>query len=127
MASPLAQRVDPVHPGGGIAVSGVAELRRSFPNPESAKAYSEWANHPITKLVRSALMDMALNGRPLDPDPGSPAVQYGVTLGLGAAAQMLEDASLVIPGMFAPPTPAVNPSDMPATFSVSPQDALDNL
>jgi len=127
MASPLDQRTNPEHPGGGYAASGVAELRRMFPSLASAKAYKEWAEHPITKLVRAALMDMAINGLPLRQDADAIAVQHGLTLGLGAAAQMLEDAALVIPGMFGARNASVNPSALSETFSVDPHAALDNM
>lgn len=127
MGKILDQRTSPVHPGEGFVPSGVAELRRQFPSPESAKTYAQWTDHPVTKLVRKALADMALNGIPSGSEPESIAVQYGITLGLGAAAQMLEDAALVIPGMYRSSEEHVNPADMRETFAVSPQEALDNL
>lgn len=126
MGNPVAERNEPKHPGGGYSTPGVAGLREQFPNPESAKAYKEWADHPVTKLVRKALVDMALNGVPGKADNDSLAVQYGISLGLGVAAQMLEDAALVVPGMYRPVAVVTDPANL-KPFSIGPHEALDQL
>lgn len=126
MEGPAAERTDPRHPEG-VTLSGVAALRRQFADRESAQAFLEWADHPVTKLVRRALSDMAMNGPAGAGSCESFAVQYGVTLGLGVAAQMLEDASLVVSGMFGSGRRAVSASDLNTPFSVSASEALDRM
>lgn len=128
MATPVLDRLSGARAGGRRA-SGLAALRAQFNAAESEKAFAEWAKHPVTALVRRALNDMALNGPVALATPESYAVQHGMTVGLGLAAQMLEDPSTVFPDMFsgAPQSGAVSVSEVPEAFRTNPHEALDSM
>ena len=71
---------------------------------------------------------MALNGPVTLSTSDSYAVQHGMTVGLGLAAQMLEDPSTVFPDMFSGTrSDAVRVSEVPEAFRTSPYEALDSM
>ena len=128
MSTPVIDRVSAVQ-AGGCRASGLPALRAQFNSADSEKSYDEWAKHPVTGLVRKALYDMAINGPASMQSSESYAVQYGMTLGLGLAAQLLDDPSVVFPDIFSgkPATVQVEASDMVETFHTDPYEALDKM
>ena len=100
MTTPGAIRV-PVsgHEGLAAPASGVLALRRHLSRAETLDTFRKWADDPMTKLVLSAVRDLAVNG-PLSLDVKETAVQYGVTSGLNLAAQLMDDPSVVFPELF---------------------------
>ena len=106
--------------------SGVRRLRGAFKDEESAKQFYDWANHPISRMIVAAIRDIALNGSP-NVDSKDVGVNYGITLGLNTAANLMTDPSSVFPEMFANvANTSAQVLDHP-DFSVSPHEALDNL
>lgn len=97
MTSPLAQRT--AARSGYVADGGVAALREMLLPVAAAAEFADWSKERMTSLVRGALRDMALNG-PVSVDVHDAAVQYGVTVGLNLAVQLLTDPSLVYPELF---------------------------
>ena len=100
MTTPGAIRV-PVsgHEGLAAPASGVLALRRHLSRAETLDTFRKWADDPMTKLVLSAVRDLAVNG-PLSLDVKETAVRYGVTSGLNLAAQLMDDPSVVFPELF---------------------------
>ncbi len=100
MTTPGAIRVPASgHEGLATPASGVLALRRSLSGTEMLGAFRKWAEDPMTKLILSAVRDLAVNG-PLALDVKETAVQYGVTAGLNLAAQLMDDPSVVFPELF---------------------------
>ena len=100
MTTPGAIRVPTSgHEGLATPASGVLALRRTLSRAEMLDAFRKWAEDPMTKLVLSAVRDLATNG-PLSFDVKETAVQYGVTSGLNLAAQLMDDPSVVYPELF---------------------------
>lgn len=97
MRSPIAGRV--ASRDGYVAKGGVAALREMLLPVEAAHEYHRWSDDCTTALVREALRDMALNG-PVSVETQDASVQYGVTIGLNLAVQLLTDPSLVYPELF---------------------------
>lgn len=98
--SPIQERVERVRDTEGVFVTpGLTRLQQRLSNQDSVGLFQTWADDPTTKLVAEALKDMALNGTPMMPHSDT-LVQYGVTVGLSLAVQMMEDPSLVVPGLF---------------------------
>lgn len=125
MTTPVHERVNAVAGVGGLLnSSGVPRLRSLFSTEDSAAQYNDWANGPIGRVVVAALRDMALNG-PATIDTNDVAVQYGITLGLSLAANLVTDPSSVYPEMFARVETVPLPNDN--DFTVSPHEALDNF
>ena len=87
------------HEGLAAPASGVLALRRHLSRAEMLDTFRKWADDPMTKLVLSAVRDLAVNG-PLSLDVKEMAVQYGVTAGLNLAAQLMDDPSVVFPELF---------------------------
>lgn len=87
------------HEGLAAPASGVLALRRHLSRAEMLDTFRKWADDPMTKLVLSAVRDLAVNG-PLSLDVKEMAVQYGVTSGLNLAAQLMDDPSVVFPELF---------------------------
>ena len=87
------------HEGLAAPASGVLALRRHLSRAEMLDTFRKWADDPMTKLVLSAVRDLAVNG-PLSLDVKETAVQYGVASGLNLAAQLMDDPSVVFPELF---------------------------
>ena len=87
------------HEGLAAPASGVLALRRHLSRAEMLDTFRKWADDPMTKLVLSAVRDLAVNG-PLLLDVKETAVQYGVASGLNLAAQLMDDPSVVFPELF---------------------------
>lgn len=122
MASPARERVIAAGvPRGTMSQSGVSRLLQAFAPKESAKSFQEWASHPTTEIIRTALRDLALNGGTGASDP---LVAYGVTCGLSLAAQLLEDPSVVYPGLFLTDGGATGPKFPEPDFTGDPETVL---
>lgn len=142
-ASPSAERltdvaaVDPkgeriakaVEADRGLPV-GVTAFRNAFAQEASAKAYSEWLNHPVTRLFRGAVQDLLMNAPAYGISTDMLPVHHGMTVAFATVAQLLENPGLVLPGMFtlkdgqSAPKPL---SEIDDGYSVSPDDALDTM
>lgn len=107
---------------------GVNAFRAAFMQETSAKAFSEWANNPITKLFRGAVQDLLVNGPSHGIGSDSIPVHYGMTVAFSVVAQLFDNPGLVIPGMFSlkdgQPAP-VPLSDIPDDYGTSIEDELD--
>lgn len=123
--NPLDQRVASQQPDGLVAPSGVATMRRRLSDPKALEPFFAWANLPESKLVREAVRDLALHGPVGMADPPTDTlVQYGMTLGLMLAEQLMADPSLVFPEAFRGRAPSVLPEAPDATFETRPEDTV---
>ena len=87
--------------GAGLASrGGVLEFIRQFGSADSRKAFDEWANHPVTVLVRRVVQDLAVNGPSYGVGTDMIPVHHGMTVAFGIMQQILDDPSLVFPTMF---------------------------
>lgn len=82
-------------------VSGLQRLKDTLGRPNMASVFETWRSQPFTQIIASAVMDLILN-QPSSPGMtvDSCAVQYGVTQGLTLAYQLMQDPSVVVPGVF---------------------------
>lgn len=107
---------------------GLNAFRTAFVQETSAKAYSDWVNHSVTKLFRGAVQDLLVNGPSYGIGSDSIPVHYGMTLAFSVVSQLLENPSLVVPGMFSlkdgqsAPVPL---SDIPDDYGTSIDEELD--
>lgn len=99
MPDPVPARMAAQPAPGRVVRGGFNELKRVLASREGTDAFGTWSGQGLTKLYVSALRDIALNP-PLSPSAGDVAVQYGMTLGLSLAAQLIEDPSVVMPAVF---------------------------
>ena len=107
---------------------GVNAFRAAFVQEASAKAYSDWVNHPVTKLFRGAVQDLLVNGPSHGVGSDSIPVHYGMTLAFSVVAQLLDNPGLVVPGMFSlkdGQTAPVPLSDIPDDYGTSIEEELD--
>lgn len=118
--SPVADRVSVSSPEGVITRSGVASFRKLFLMPETAEKFYNWTEDTTTKAVIGAIRDLALNAPVGSTNtPEWYAVQYGMSLGLNLAAQLMTDPSLVFPDVFRGRPVQVTPAP-DATFDTDP-------
>ena len=107
---------------GVFGVGGLEDLRRFYAAEPMASAHYEWRTLPITVKIIRALRDLATS-HPAMPALATQdvAVQYGITLGLSMAADLMDDPALIVPGLFgvkpskalAAPTPTYDePQDL---------------
>lgn len=121
--NPVDQRLASQTPDGIIVPSGVATFRRRLADPASAEPYFNWSNQTETKLVRDALRDLALHGPVgMANPPTDTLIQYGMSLGLQLAEQLISDPSLVFPEAFRGRAPQQAPEVPAATFDTRPED-----
>lgn len=80
--------------------SPLAEMQMNFLSKESRDAFLEWRRHPVTLLMVDALREIALEPPAAYIDTDSIPVQYGVSSGLGLAAAVLDDPSVLFPHLF---------------------------
>ena len=97
MPDPVSARMAAQPRPGRIVRGGLNELKLALFSREGADAFGTWSGQGLTKLFVSALRDIALSP-PRPPAGDQIAVQYGMTLGLSLAAQLIEDPSVVMPG-----------------------------
>lgn len=121
MADHVTERVDSTmeQPVGLLHVPGTLRFRQTLANREAAPIYDKWAGDEMGKMVVRTLRDLALHA---PKEPSNSDIQYGISLGLSMAAQLIEDPSTVFPTIFnannqRPPTVIPAPS-----FSVRPED-----
>jgi len=96
MPDPVSARMAAQPAPGRIVRGGLNELKRVLFSREGSDAFGTWSGQGLTKLYVSALRDIALNP-PRSSTADDIAVQYGMTLGLSLAAQLIEDPSVVMP------------------------------
>lgn len=85
--------------GGFVNPSGVQDFIAKYAAADMRSVYAEFSRNAVTQSVIRALRDLAL--RPANVASAEDcAVQYGVAIGLGLAAQFLEDPSAVFPALF---------------------------
>lgn len=101
MPTPVQTRVAAAGRVGAFGLGGLEDFKRFFSRPELGAAHYEWRTLPITVKVIRALRDLATS-HPAMPSLQTQdvAVQYGLTLGLSLAADLMDDPALVLPGMF---------------------------
>lgn len=115
-------RLNPGTGAGVIAKSPVDQLTATLRNEASAAEYNGWSSAPFGRLTITALRHMALHG-PARCEGDSVAVQYGITLGLSLAADLLADPSSVLPGLFESLTTGADA--FAPVYSTSPDEVLD--
>lgn len=120
MSTPVQTRVAAAGRIGTFGLGGLEDFRRFFSRPELSSAHYEWRTLPITVKVIRALRDL-VTSHPAMPSLQTQdvAVQYGLTLGLSLAADLMDDPSLVLPGLFGAKTE--QPAEPVETFE-EPQD-----
>lgn len=121
--TPVETRVSAAGRVGHFGVGGLEDLKRFLTPSQMASVQYDWRTLPITVKVIRALRDLA-SSHPAMPALSTQdvAVQYGITLGLSLAADLMDDPALVIPGLFG----AQIPSELPPpseTFD-EPQDTI---
>lgn len=95
--NPTADRLN----GTGLASrGGVLEFIRQFGSTDSRKAFDEWANHPVTRLVRRVVQDLTVNGPSYGVGTDMIPVHHGMTVAFGIVHQIMDDPSLVFPTVF---------------------------
>lgn len=97
MSDPVSARMTAQPRPGRVVRGGLNELKLALFSREGAEAFGTWSGQGLTKMFVAALRDIALNP-PRPPSEDQIAVQYGMTLGLSLAAQLIEDPSVVMPG-----------------------------
>ena len=80
--------------------SALAELQSNFQSRESRDLFGEWRRNPITMMLVDVLRELALEPPAAYVDTDSIPVQYGVSSGLGLAASVLDDPSVLYPHLF---------------------------
>lgn len=123
MTTPAVARVAAGQVDGYVATGGVSALRRMMLPVAAASEFRQWADQRTTVLVRDALRDLALNG-PVHVAAPDAAVQYGVTVGLNLALQLMTDPSLVYPELFTGVSARQQAAPEPS-FTTSINDVLD--
>ena len=127
MASPAKERVnlnaDPA------SAPGLALMREYLSaGPANEQAYLEWKQHPITRLVVKAIMDLKDNPTTNDFDVNHILVQYGVSEGLSLAFDLMTYPQRVMPGVFSGPASKVDPyGNLDLGYVDSAESVLDNL
>ena len=120
--SPVKDRLNGQAPAGVIRSSGVPAFRKRFADPSSAEPFFNWSEQVETKLVADALRDLSLNGPVGMANPPQDAlIQYGMSLGLSLAAQLVTDPTVVFPELFQG-RPVALPSAPDADYSTEPED-----
>jgi hypothetical protein len=121
--SPASQRIAAAPSDGVLAPAGVATFRRRYLEPNTMERFHDWANQEETKLAVKAIQDLALNGPVgMNQQPEGYAVQYGMTIGLQLAAQILIDPSVIFPEVFRGGVRAPVPTPTP-DYESRPEDA----
>ena len=80
--------------------SALREMQMNFLSKESRDVFHEWRTHPLTVLMVDALREIALEPPAAYIDTDSIPVQFGVSSGLGLAAAVLDDPSVLYPHLF---------------------------
>lgn len=80
--------------------SALAELQSNFQTKESRDFFGEWRRHPVSMMLVDALRELAMEPPAAYVDTDSIPVQYGVSSGLGLAASILDDPSVLYPHLF---------------------------
>lgn len=111
---PAAARVAASGRTGAFGCGGVEDLRRFYAPQAMASVHYNWRTLPVTVKMIRALRDLALSHPPVAAPLDSP-VQYGMTVGLSMAADLLDDPSLVLRGLFGE-APAADETLPPETF-----------
>lgn len=119
--TPIETRLASAGRVGVFGVGGLEDFRRFFTPEPMANAHYTWRTLPITVKTIRALRDLATS-HPKMPALSTQdvAVQYGITLGLSMAADLMDDPALVIPGLFGTAVPGQAPEPV-ETFE-EPQD-----
>ena len=123
MTTPAVQRVAGAQQDGYVAAGGVTALRRMMLPKAAASEFEEWSRGRVTCLVRDALRDLALNG-PAHVGATDASVQYGMTVGLNLALQLVTDPSIVYPELFTGVMQRTAPAPSP-DYSTSIESVLD--
>lgn len=101
---PVSARVSAAGRTGAFGAGGIADLRRFYAPRAMASVHYDWRTLPVTVKMIRALRDLALSHPPVLA-PVDNSVQYGITVGLSMAADLLDDPSLVLRGLFGERTP----------------------
>ena len=114
MATPVETRIAAAGRAGAFGIGGLEDFRRFFSSEPMASVHYEWRTLPVTAKVVRALRDLAMS-HPAMPRLATSdvAVQYGITVGLSLAADLLDDPALIVPGLFGtkPPEEAASPAE----------------
>ncbi len=111
---------------GALVDSGVDRLRRYLNSAGAAETFAKWANEPMTAYMRAALQSLAATG-PVHLDVNETAVQYGITIGLSLAAQLVTDPSAVYPELFTGVSAETVSVHLPdPDYGTAIEDVLDN-
>jgi hypothetical protein len=129
MGTPIDTRVNPAPatPTGYIVPSGIKAFKDSLKGPDAATAFMTWRNQLFTKNLYRALQDLIVHQPIVQHE--SLLVQYGMTLGLTLASQLVTDPSVIWPDVFGPGMTAVKSGDEthpPEEFKTSVDDILDD-
>lgn len=123
MTTPVETRLASAGRVGAFGIGGLEDFRRFFAPQPMVTAHYDWRTLPITVKTIRALRDLATS-HPAMPSLTTQdvAVQYGITLGLSMAADLMDDPALIVPGLFGAPVPS-EPKAPVETFD-EPQDIV---
>lgn len=104
----MAEAVDPLAERVALAVTGPADqtaagytrFRMALAGQSARGAFEAWRDNQVTKLVRDVVRDLALHSARLGFPTDSLLVHHGMTLAFTYVQQLMEDPSLIIPGVF---------------------------
>lgn len=108
--TPLDVRIASAGRTGKFGVGGLADFRNYYATEQSAAVYHTWRERPETVKAVRALRDLATSHPSVTGlSTADVAVQYGITLGLSLAANLIDDPALVVRGLFGERPPEVMP------------------
>lgn len=126
MTPPVTARVAAQPRPGHLVRGGLDHLREVLATPDGVNSFDIWRGQGMTKMFVSVLRSLAISAPPAVSAESVP-VQYGMTLGLSLAAQIIEDPSTVVPGVFGEDNevlPEAGPQPPRETFE-TPADGAD--
>lgn len=98
--SPAKKRVEIVRAKRLGMSSALRELQENFLSKESRDVFHEWRTHHLTQLMVDVMRELALGPPAAYVDTDSISAQYGVSSGLGLAAAVFDDPSVLFPHLF---------------------------
>lgn len=123
--SPVADRMNAMHPEGRRPASGFHSLCRTLGQSGAAAGYAQWSDQMMTRLVANAIRDIILNQPIPEASSDQVAVQFGITQGLEIAYQLLTDPSVLVPGIYGKGTnPSAEPAALPSESFDTPADGV---
>ena len=89
-------------PKGVLLPNPLVRLVEMFgPDSKTVEPFLAWSRQDITQALVAVLRELTVNP-PINVQSAETHIQYGVTLGLQIATAVLEDPTVLFPGVFEP-------------------------